>query len=150
MESRWLAKEVATHEETRRLREALAHAQAEAADCRQQLGYKDAEREAEQRRAATRLAMSEQAGGARAAALLAEIERMRNGAEPGARPSSGRALVAAAAPASTAHLPLSAPTTPPYYTSAMVGSASSYVGHLSPRRGGAIDARATLARLIED
>ena len=77
-EKRWLAQAAGWRDEMASMREQLRLGQLEASEAQAEVEVLKREAQAEQRRAATRLAMSEQVGGARAAALHAELERMHH------------------------------------------------------------------------
>ena len=170
-QQRGLEQAAAAAEELRATKEQLAMVQAEVAEGREQLRHVLTEREAEQRRAATRLAMSEQAGGARAAALLAELERLRHGAGAGSGGRTGgaddtdaatmhatRVTVAAGSPRHTPAPRLAVAASPALLPAPPVGSGLAVESRRAPEHalrrggacGGAIDARAMLAQLLED
>ena len=180
-EERWLAQAARWRDEMSSLRTQLVVAQAGADDAREwaeaRIDEIQATAKAEQQRASHRLAMSEQAGGARAAALLSELEKVRHGT--GAEVASAMPHRALPPPGWEADPRSTALATAPVVASSAAACAWSphtrrSPPHLSPTAtvstgrgapsttyspallsattpvGSRIDPRATLARLLED
>ena len=155
-EARWLAQAASWEQEMNELRHKVTASDARANDALQTLSTARSQGEEAASKLRAKLALSEQAGGARAAALTAEVERLRSsgvsalgmvggGMMPSTRtpPPQRSPNAAAAALAITPKPAAPPPPTRPAPFGRQAAPASTLLA-------GRIDARATLASLLTD